>query len=96
MDPDAEKCRKYDSIENMLQHQENNGFWSEEEVEEEGIMQSKWALELNVSEVNNFYKSHATLESLRKASAEPTNNQQYNLQLYTHKQMLLPHTKLGC
>ena len=59
-------------------------------------MQSKWALELNVSEVNNFYKSHATLESLRKASAEPTNNQQYNLQLYTHKQMLLPHTKLGC
>ena len=51
MDPDAEKCRKHDSIENMLQHQENNGFWSEEEVEEEGIMQSKWALELNVSEV---------------------------------------------
>ena len=51
MDPDAEKCRKYDSIESMLQHQENNGFWSEEEVEEEGIMQSKWALELNVSEV---------------------------------------------
>ena len=52
---------KYGSLRNMLPPPETDGFWFKVE---EGIMPSKWALELNVSEVVPMLH---TLESLRKA-----------------------------